>query len=114
QILFRLSQPDLFEYNRDTLNAAYTPLVDQLGATLVATPEWNVEVSGHTDDTGPAPGNQRLSERRAPTAASRLIEAGVDPARITVVGRGEDQPIASNDTEDGRLANRRVEFAFSR
>ncbi|MGI9605840.1 MAG: hypothetical protein ACR2P0_06840, partial [Acidimicrobiales bacterium] len=42
QILFRLSQPDLFEYNRDTLNAAYTPLVDQLGATLVATPEWNV------------------------------------------------------------------------
>lgn len=111
---FRLSAPDLFGYNSATLNAAYLPLIDSLAATLVDNESWEVEVSGHTDDTGPAPGNQRLSEGRSASAAQRLIDQGVPASRVSSIGRGEDQPVATNDTEAGRLANRRVEFVVTR
>ncbi len=113
-VTFRLSAPDLFGYNSDQLNAAYLPLIDQIAAAMVAADEWSVEVSGHTDDTGPSDGNQRLSEGRAQSAANRLVAQGVSSGRITVVGRGEEQPIADNGSEAGRLANRRVEFAITR
>lgn len=109
-VRFRLSAADLFGYNSDDLSATYLSIIDQLGAALVANDAWTVEVTGHTDDTGPSQGNQRLSERRAQSAASRLISQGVEPTRVTVRGLGEDNPIAPNDTEEGRLANRRVEF----
>jgi outer membrane protein OmpA-like peptidoglycan-associated protein len=111
---FRLSAPDLFAYNRATLNATYLPLIDLLAATLIDNESWQVEVSGHTDDTGPAPGNQRLSEGRAASAAQRLIDQGVPVSRVSSIGLGEDQPVATNDTEAGRLANRRVEFLITR
>lgn len=107
---FRLSAPDLFGYNSDVLNAAYLPLIDQLADAAVLAETWNIEVSGHTDASGPADGNQRLSDRRAASAAQRLINQGVPAAQVTSIGRGEDFPIASNDTEAGKLANRRVEF----
>jgi outer membrane protein OmpA-like peptidoglycan-associated protein len=109
----RLSAPDLFAYNSDELNNAYLPLVDQLAAAAIAQENWKIEVSGHTDDTGPAGGNQRLSEGRAAAAAQRLIDQGVSSDRITSVGRGEDQPVAPNSSDAGRLANRRVEFTLT-
>ena len=112
-VTMRLSAPDLFGYNSDDLNAAYLPLIDQIAVAVAASDSISVEVSGHTDDTGPAEGNQRLSERRAASAAQRLIAQGVPSAQVTSVGRGEDQPIAPNGTEAGRLANRRVEFAIT-
>jgi outer membrane protein OmpA-like peptidoglycan-associated protein len=112
QLLFRLSAPDLFGYNRDTINSTYLPLLDRLAAWLIAQPERVVEVGGHTDDSGPAPGNQRLSERRAQSAANYLTSQGVQSARVTVVGYGEDRPIESNATEAGQLANRRLEFVI--
>ncbi len=112
-VTMRLSAPDLFGYNSDALNAAYLPLIDQIAAAVSVSDSISVEVSGHTDDTGPAEGNQRLSERRASSAAQRLIAQGVPSAQVTSVGRGEDQPIAPNGTEAGRLANRRVEFAIT-
>lgn len=111
---FRLSAPDLFGYNSADLGATYLSVIDQLAAALIANESWTVEVTGHTDDTGPSQGNQRLSERRAQSAAARLIGQGVEPNRITVRGLGEDSPIAPNDTEQGRLANRRVEFDVTR
>ncbi len=83
-----------------------------MAAYLIAEPDRSVEVAGHTDDSGPAPGNQRLSERRARSAADYLISRGVDAARVTVVGYGEDRPVESNATEAGQLANRRVEFVI--
>ncbi len=107
---FRLSAADLFGYNSDVLNAQYLPLVDQVAGAMTANESWTVEVTGHTDDTGPAEGNQRLSERRAQSAANRLIGQGVDPARITVRGLGENEPLVPNDTDANRLRNRRVEF----
>ena len=112
-VTIRLSAPDLFGYNSPVLNEAYFPLIDQLAAAAIAEEGWKIEVSGHTDDSGPADPNQRLSEGRAAAAAQRLIDQGVSSDRVTSVGRGEDQPIAPNTTDAGQLANRRVEFALS-
>ncbi len=108
-ITFRLSAPDLFGYNSDDLNAAYLPLIDRLAERAISD-TWYIEVSGHTDDVGGAPGNQRLSEGRAMAAAQRLIQQGVPSNLVSSIGRGEDDPLASNETEAGRLTNRRVEF----
>lgn len=113
ELVFRLSAADLFSYNSDDINPAFLPVIDQLAIRLVDTESWVVTVTGHTDHSGPAAGNQRLSERRAQAGANRLISQGVDGARVTVFGAGEDQPIASNETEEGRLANRRIEFVVS-
>ncbi len=112
-VTLRLSAPDLFGYNSDDLNTVYQPVIDQLASSLVEQEAFAVEVSGHTDDTGPADGNQRLSERRAASAAQRLISQGLPTDRVTSVGRGEDEPVASNDSEAGRLTNRRVEFVLN-
>ena len=87
-------------------------MVDRLAAWLIAQPERTVEVGGHTDDEGPAPGNQRLSQRRAESAADYLIQQGVASDRVSAVGFGEDQPIESNATDEGQRANRRVDFVI--
>jgi len=108
----RLDAPDLFAYNSDELGATHLPGIDQLAAAIIAQ-GWSVEVGGHTDAAGPDEGNQRLSEGRAASAAARLRAQGVDPAVVTTVGFGETQPIADNTTEEGRLANRRVEFVLT-
>lgn len=69
-----------------------------------------IRIEGHTDSRGSAKLNQALSQRRAEAVRDALAEEGVDPARMTAVGRGEEQPIASNDSEAGRARNRRVEI----
>lgn len=69
-----------------------------------------IEIAGHTDATGAAAFNQRLSQQRAESVRLFLIRAGIDPTRMRAVGYGESQPVASNATELGRAANRRVEF----
>ena len=63
-----------------------------------------------TDSRGDARQNARLSEDRALAVRTYLVEKGVDPERITAVGRGEEEPVASNDTPEGRANNRRVEI----
>jgi outer membrane protein OmpA-like peptidoglycan-associated protein len=71
-----------------------------------------LEVAGHTDNTGSAAYNQTLSEKRASTVAQYLTGQGVRSDRIITVGAGETHPIASNDTPEGRQANRRVELSL--
>ncbi|SET16538.1 Outer membrane protein OmpA [Paracoccus homiensis] len=73
-------------------------------------PNSRIEVIGHTDNTGSAAYNQDLSQRRAQSVAGILTAGGVSSARIVAVGRGEDQPTASNATDQGRAQNRRVEI----
>ncbi|MEC9104629.1 MAG: OmpA family protein [Pseudomonadota bacterium] len=73
-------------------------------------PNSRVEVIGHTDSTGTAAYNQDLSQRRAQSVAGILAAAGVASNRLVAVGRGQTQPIASNDTVQGRAQNRRVEI----
>jgi len=69
-----------------------------------------VDVIGHTDNTGSAEYNQDLSARRANAVAGVLLEAGVDPARVRSFGRGENEPVTTNLTPEGRQQNRRVEI----
>ncbi|HHJ15847.1 MAG TPA: hypothetical protein ENJ80_04030 [Gammaproteobacteria bacterium] len=68
-----------------------------------------IEVVGHTDDVGDNDYNQKLSEQRAEAVGRYLVEAGIDPNKILMVGAGETAPIASNTTPEGRAENRRVE-----
>jgi outer membrane protein OmpA-like peptidoglycan-associated protein len=72
-----------------------------------------VDVNGHTDSTGSAAHNQGLSERRAASVANYLASRGVDQRRMSTLGFGASQPIASNATPDGRAQNRRVEVAIA-
>src|SRR6056297_173272 len=79
---------------------------------LQSYPDSNVQIVGHTDNSGGAAYNQALSERRANAVADVLMEGGVAFQRIQTFGRGEDQPVASNLTEEGKAQNRRVEIVI--
>ena len=71
----------------------------------------NIEIAGHTDNIGSAKYNKTLSERRAKSVFTYLVEKGIDGARLTAVGYGKDKPLVTNDQEkEGREINRRVEF----
>ena len=78
--------------------------------TLLANPEVRANVEGHTDAVGPAEYNRDLSRRRAEAVRDMLIAAGVDADRLDVVAHGEDRPLATNETADGRSINRRVQL----
>jgi outer membrane protein OmpA-like peptidoglycan-associated protein/opacity protein-like surface antigen len=95
-------------------SAVLTPesraVLDRVAQSLQAYPEATIEVRGHTDSVGPAENNRVLSQRRAIAVREYLIRAGITPARITAIGYGEDYPIASNETPEGRAKNRRVEI----
>lgn len=81
-----------------------------LAGSLNRYPDTTVEVVGHTDSNGEAAYNQRLSQSRANSVADILVGAGVPRGRVVAYGRGEDQPVATNLTPEGRAQNRRVEF----
>jgi len=84
--------------------------LDAIAASLIAFPGARVEVGGHTDSQGDTASNQELSLARAQAVVDYLVTAGVDPAQVEARGYGETSPIASNDTEEGRAQNRRIEF----
>lgn len=84
----------------------------QIADHLKAYPDTTVDVIGHTDNVGDAAYNMELSRRRAENVALELARLGIDPDRIRAFGRGEDDPVASNLTEEGRARNRRVEIVI--
>jgi len=92
------------------LDAEDKEKLDKLAAELIKSEETTVIAQGHTDDTGAAAYNQGLSERRAQAVKDYLVEKGVPAERIAIKGFGEDQPSDTNDTEEGKSNNRRVEF----
>ena len=102
----------LFDVNSSTLRAEAQNNLRQLVASLEEYEGTDVLVVGHTDATGAAEYNQGLSERRADAARNFLVGAGLDASRVTAIGRGEMEPVATNDTEAGRQDNRRVEIAI--
>ncbi len=116
QVLFEETKKTLIleGVNFETGKAALTPesqtILNGVAESLVANEEINVEVSGHTDNTGSRALNQRLSRARAEAVRQYLIDRGVAAARLTAVGRGPDRPVASNRTAEGRAQNRRVEL----
>ena len=102
----------LFAVNQSTLQSAGQQNLRDLAASLEEYEGTEVLVVGHTDSTGEEAYNQTLSERRADSARTFLIGAGLESSRIRAMGRGELEPIASNDTDAGRQQNRRVEIAI--
>ena len=77
---------------------------------LTDNPEYRMRIEGHTDSIGSEAYNLSLSKLRAEAAMGYLVNKGIDPLRIDTVGMGEGQPVASNDTDEGRQQNRRVEL----
>lgn len=101
-----------FALNSSDLNAQFYNALEGVSMVLKEYDKTVVEVAGHTDSTGSDQYNQGLSERRAQSVASYLSSHGVSSQRLITVGAGEAHPVASNDTEQGRAANRRVELTI--
>lgn len=99
-----------FEFGSDALTAEAKAILDGIAKSLAAQTAVKIQVSGHTDSLGPQSYNLTLSQKRAKSVVSYLGSVGVDAARLSSEGEGEFAPIASNDTEEGRAKNRRVEF----
>ncbi|HCY99300.1 MAG: hypothetical protein A3D16_08235 [Rhodobacterales bacterium RIFCSPHIGHO2_02_FULL_62_130] len=109
-LVVNMPQDVLFATDSANLRPDLTRDIKAVAANLIRYPNSTIEVIGHTDNSGSAAYNQDLSQRRAVSVANVLRESGVPNARIAAYGRGEDQPIASNLTPEGRSANRRVEI----
>ena len=99
----------LFDFNSTALNDAAKTSLAEFAEVLKATPDADVAILGHTDNVGTAKANQSVSEKRAKAVAKFLTEQGAESLIKDVLGMSYDQPIASNDTEEGRAQNRRVE-----
>ena len=100
-----------FSFDEDTLNAASKAKLDTF-AEEVGPSGLDVEIDGHTDSVGPDAYNVELSIRRALAVRDHLVEAGIEPGRLSVVGAGKTRPLESNATEAGRALNRRADFSL--
>jgi outer membrane protein OmpA-like peptidoglycan-associated protein len=113
QLVVTLPQDILFATGDATLTGGLRNDLNALASSINNFPNTTVNVIGHADNTGGAAFNQDLSARRAQSVSSALISSGVSPSRIRSIGRGEDAPIASNLTAEGRAQNRRVEITIT-
>jgi outer membrane protein OmpA-like peptidoglycan-associated protein len=102
----------MFDFDSDVVKPEARANLRELAASFHKYPDTDLVIIGHTDQVGTIDYNQALSERRARSAAAYLVGQGVSGARIDARGLGETEPVASNDTEAGRAANRRVEVAI--
>jgi outer membrane protein OmpA-like peptidoglycan-associated protein len=102
----------LYDFDSDAVKADAATNLKNLAASLQKYPNTDLLIVGHTDAVGADDYNQSLSQRRAAAAASYLASLGVSSNRLRSLGRGETEPIATNDTEAGRQQNRRVEIAI--
>ena len=99
-----------FDPGRADIKPSVRPVLDQFAQSLVQNPASVIQIVGHTDATGSDAANVQLSRERANATRDYLVSRGVTSDRIATDGRGEREPVASNDTEAGRARNRRVEI----
>jgi len=99
-----------FDFNKSNIRRDAAPILDEAVRTLKDNPGIRVEVDGYTDSIGSVGYNLRLSDRRAASVKRYLVSHGIDSSRLTTKGFGKSNPVASNDTADGRAQNRRVEL----
>lgn len=111
-LVVTMPQDILFATDSAQLTSSLRSDLTVLAQHLNKYPNSNVQVVGHTDNTGSASHNLNLSRQRAASVANTLITSGVSSSRITAIGRGEDQPVASNLSAAGRAQNRRVEIVI--
>lgn len=105
----RVEQAVLFESGSAVIAESFVPTLELGLLVMVLNPQVTMVVEGHTDDVGSAEANQALSEARADAVVDYLVANGLDRERLVSVGRGESEPIADNETEEGRRLNRRIE-----
>lgn len=102
----------LFESNSSTLQSEGRTNISKLAVILKKYPDTNILVTGHTDFDGTEQYNQTLSEKRAKSVSDYTMTQGINSSRLSVIGLGENEPVASNETVDGKRLNRRVEIAI--
>jgi outer membrane protein OmpA-like peptidoglycan-associated protein len=112
-IVVEFSSNILFGFDQSNLSAEAKTNLDKLVVVLDGYPDTNIEVQGHTDSKGSETYNQSLSEQRAGTVSGYLYGKGISNNRLTIKGFGENLPKYSNNTTDGQIQNRRVEFLIS-
>jgi outer membrane protein OmpA-like peptidoglycan-associated protein len=112
-IVIDFKEKVLFGFDRSDLGANAATNLDKLINVLNKYPDTDIKILGHTDNKGTDAYNQGLSERRAASVSSYLKDHGISSSRVSTKGMGENDPIASNDTEEGRSQNRRVEFVIT-
>ena len=113
RIVLNMPSNITFETDSAELRSQFYDVLNSVSQVLEEYEKTIVNVTGHTDSTGAESYNQALSEKRARNVAQYLISQGVNPTRVAAEGMGESQPIASNQTTQGRQANRRVEITLA-
>ncbi|MCB6179881.1 OmpA family protein [Rhodobacter sp. Har01] len=109
-LVVNMPQDLLFATDSAAVRPDLTRDIKTVASSLLKYPNSRIEVIGHTDNTGTAAYNMDLSQRRASSVGAILRDSGVPSGRLTAYGRGEDQPVASNLSPEGRAQNRRVEI----
>ncbi|MCU4653321.1 OmpA family protein [Roseibacterium sp. SDUM158016] len=109
ELVVTMPEGILFDFDSAAIRASLQSDLRALARNLQAYPDTTVDVIGHTDSSGSPEYNMDLSSRRASAVAGVLLEAGVAPFRVRSFGRGEEEPVATNLTPEGRAQNRRVE-----
>ena len=102
-----------FDLNSDVVRPGLYTELDRIAEIMTKYPQTDILVEGHTDNTGSDAYNQLLSERRATSVKNFLVQRGVAPHRINILGHGERRPVATNTTPAGRQMNRRVEIGIN-
>ena len=110
QIANIISYDITFDVGKATLKPESDKEIARIVALMIDNPNLKYEVQGHTDNTGSAASNLKLSQKRAQAVVDRMVKLGVPANRLTAVGKGQEEPIADNSTEEGRAKNRRVVF----
>lgn len=101
-----------FESGSATLTPQGLGILDDMATVIKDVGDKPITITGHTDNIGDANANLLLSNQRAEAVKQYLIGRGIDASRLTTVGKGDTDPIASNDTEEGKTRNRRIEFTL--
>lgn len=99
-----------FDVGKATIKPESMGEINRIVQLMNENPDLKFSVEGHTDSTGNAASNQTLSEQRSQAIVAKLVELGIAQDRLTAVGKGQNSPIADNNTDEGRAKNRRVEF----
>lgn len=111
-LILNMPESITFGFDSAELNPRALGVLDRVGSVAAEYPQTLLEIAGHTDSVGSDAYNDRLSERRAQAVGSYLRGRGVADQRMMIIGAGKRYPIASNNTEQGRAQNRRVELTF--
>jgi len=112
RLLVGMTSETTFEMDSDRIKPGFHSTLNKISGVVNKYGKTRLTIAGHTDSTGSAAHNQGLSERRARAVKGYLFSENVYPGRLDAVGYGEDQPVASNETEESRRRNRRVDITI--